>query len=483
VTRPNIVWILTDEWRHDAAGYAGNPVISTPNLDALAARGTAFRNAHCESPVCQPSRASLLTCRFPTQHEKRQNGTAANDREGWPIGDFPRPEDDNILHRLRAAGYRTAAVGKMHFDWGPYDAAHAAGPDLSAFGFDESAEEYDKHVLAHDAIDTPYTRYLAERGLLASWRVHAHEQTEILFGRDPAGRPALAEELAPADTLDAFIGRQASAAIPGLAAQSDPFFLWVGFVGPHPPFDGPRELSDAYDIERIPMGPLGFDGYPDNRYGELLRFCVQYLNSDQYTEADYRLMAKHYYGAITLIDAQIAGIVAALEEAGVVEDTWLFFSSDHGELLGDHGLITKAVFYDSSVRVPIVVTPPPGAHCDASADAFVQGIDVPATILDLAGADRSGLAGASLLPADEVSGRTAVFSEISAFTMVATAEWKLVVESATLEPQALYDLVRDPDERVDLSRDPAHSETIAGLVDTRLRPYLAGDPASAASGS
>ena len=76
MSRPNIVWILTDEWRHDAAGYAGNPVVSTPNLDALAARGTAFRNAYCESPVCQPSRASLLTCRFPSQHGKRQNGIA-----------------------------------------------------------------------------------------------------------------------------------------------------------------------------------------------------------------------------------------------------------------------------------------------------------------------------------------------------------------------------------------------------------------------
>ena len=370
MSRPNIVWILTDEWRHDAAGYAGNAVVSTPNLDALAARGTAFRNAHCESPVCQPSRASLLTCRFPSQHEKRQNGVAAHDRDGWPIGDFPRPEDDNILHRLRAAGYRTAEVGKMHFDWGPYDAAHTAGPDLSTWGFDESGEEYDKHVLAHDAITTPYTRYLAERGLLEAWREHAREQTEILFGRDPAGRPALAEALAPEDTLDAFIGGSACDEIARLSAGHDPFFLWVGFVGPHPPFDGPHELSDAYDVDEIPMGPLGFDGFPDNRYGELIRFCVEFLRSDQYTEADYRLMAKHYYGAITLIDAQIARITAALAECGVANDTWLFFSSDHGELLGDHGLITKAVFYDSSVRVPVVVVPPPGLRCGAAADAL-----------------------------------------------------------------------------------------------------------------
>src|SRR5690606_15855434 len=128
-------------------------------------------------------------------------------------------------------------------------------------------------------------------------------------------------------------------------------------VGPHPPFDGPEPIAAGYRPQDIPLGPRGFDGYPDNRYGEYLRFCVEFLGSAHYTEADYRLMGKYYYAGITLIDRQIGHILDAVERAGIADNTWIFFSSDHGELLGDHGMITKAVFYDASVRVPALVIP------------------------------------------------------------------------------------------------------------------------------
>ena len=468
--RPNVVWIFPDEWRHDALGYAGNPVVQTPALDSLAARGLPFRNVYCESPVCQPARASLLTCRFPSQHGKRQNGLGRD--PGDESGVFPAPESDNILHRLRAAGYRTAEVGKMHFDWAPYQfpAEHGAdgGVSLARFGFDEVAEEYDKHVLMADGVETPYVDYLRSRGLLEQWRDHERTQTEIMFGRDPAGRAALADALSPEDTLDAFIGREACSAIERLAGGADPFFLWVGFVGPHPPFDGPRELSDRYDPEQIPLGPVEPQAFPPNRYGDFIRWCITFLNSAHYGEADFREMGKHYYGAITLIDEQVARIVETLERAGIAEDTWIVFSSDHGELLGDHGLVTKANFYEASVRVPALLVPPRGrARPAAALDALAQGIDVPATILELAGADRSGLAGRSLLgdPA-----RTAVLSEIGAFSMALAGGLKLVVETASLEPQMLHDLRSDPDERVDLLGDPTYGQPVAELLDLFPQP-------------
>jgi arylsulfatase A-like enzyme len=471
-SRPNLIWLFPDEWRHDATGYAGNPVIHTPALDELAGRGVVFSNTTCESPLCQPSRASLLTCRFPHHHGKTHNDwdpSADADSEGglsaagrpvemlhrvMPHAPFPAPLGDSILHRFRTAGYRTAEVGKMHFD-----------PDtpLTAYGFDDVAEEHDKHLLMEPAAETGYTRYLAERGLLNTWRQHEREQTKIMMGMDPLGRAALPEALAPEDTLDAYIGRTACERIHDYAQDGQPFFLWVGFVGPHAPYDGMAPYADRYDPDTIPMGPLGFDGFTDNVWGEYSAYIAEFMNSAHYTEADYRLMAKHYYARISLIDEQIARIVAAVDQADISDNTWFVFSSDHGELLGDHGLITKAVFYETSVRVPGLLVPPRGGSPAAvRVDDVIQGIDLPATMLELAGADTSGLDGVPLTHGGtlDVPNRQAAFSEIGAFTMVATDEAKLVVSNATLEPQACYDLRADPHERHDLVAAGGHDALI-----------------------
>jgi arylsulfatase len=476
VTRPpNIVWIFPDEWRHDALGYRGNSVIRTPHLDALAARGRTLPEVVCESPVCQPSRASLLTCRTPRRHGLTQNNrhpvpdaeVEARLSRLMPAGEFPGPDADNILHRLQAAGYLTSEVGKMHF----INRLHSDA-ELRAYGFDEVSEEYDKVVLRLPVVETPYTRHLDELGLLAAWREHEDEQTEILMGRDPSGRRALPDAVPAEHTLDAHIGGRVVERIERYAQDDRPFFLWAGFVGPHVPFDGPPPYADLYDPATLPMGPLGFDGYTDNVWGAYLRYVVDLLNCAQYTEADYRLMAKHYYASISLIDDQIGRIVAAVDAAGIADNTWFVFSSDHGEMLGDHGLVTKGVFYDASVRVPGLVVPPRGAAPVAVATRC-QGIDLPATMLALAGADTDGLDGRSVLGAVGSAGREALVSEVGAFTMVATADYKLIAETATAEPQALYHLASDADERQDVLGDLAHRSGLDTLHDRHLLPYLA----------
>lgn len=457
-TRPNIVWIFPDEWRHDAAGYAGNEVVRTPCLDALAARGTAFSRAYCESPVCQPSRASLLTCRFPRDHGVTQNGGPRDDRL-VPTAAFPAPDADNFLHRLRAAGYFTSEVGKLHF--------LVSGDGVEAYGFDETSEELDKIVLMRDGVETEYTRHLEGLGELERWRAHQREQHEALFGRHPAGLRAMPEELEPEHALDAQIGARVCERIERYAGREEPFFLWAGFVGPHVPFDGPSRYAEAYDPGEIPLGPLGLEAPPANLWGDYLELVAELLGCASCTEADFRTMARHYYAAISLIDEQIGRIADAVERAGIADRTWIVFSSDHGELLGDHGLITKGVFYDASVRVPALVVPPRSAR--RKVDSLVQGIDVVWTILELAGADRSGLSGRSLLDGEA---RDAVFSQVGAFTMAATGRWKLVVETATREPQALYDLSSDPEERRDVL--DAQRSVAGRLVATLVDPYLAG---------
>ncbi|MFA5788079.1 MAG: sulfatase-like hydrolase/transferase, partial [Actinomycetota bacterium] len=362
---PNIVWVFPDEWRHDAFGFAGNPVIRTPHIDSLARRGAVFRSAHCESPVCAPSRASLLTGRYCSGHGLRDNMHRPSG------GTFPGPEVPTFLRALQGVGYRTAEFGKMHFFTRPH-----TEDDLKAYGFDEVSEEYDKWWL--HLVDTPYTRYLKGRGLHEGWSKDLMESFMTFLGGAP-GPFASPENLDPADTLDMFIGRQAAEWI-RVYDREQPFFLWVAFVGPHMPYDGPRPHSDAYDPSAIPLGPLGFDEFPDNRWGAWMKETMYLLNCGRLTENDYRLAGKHYYGAASMIDEAVGGILRALADAGIEDETWIFVSSDHGEMLGDHGFVGKHLFYRSAVLVPQIVVPPAGHRAGITSRALTQGFDVPATM-------------------------------------------------------------------------------------------------------
>lgn len=454
---PNLIYVMPDEWRADAFGFAGNPVIRTPHLDALASRGAVFRQGHCESPVCMPSRASLATGLYPSEHGLDDNAHLSG-------GAFPPPERTTFMHRLQRAGYRTAAVGKMHFFSRPH------GPDeLRRYGFDDVVEEFDKLELIRR--DSGYTDYLADRGLLDAWREEVRESMLMLMGRLP-GPMARPERLDPGDTLDAYIGRQACDYI-GRAADGGPFMLWVGFVGPHMPYDGPTPYSDLYDAEAIPLGPVGFDDFPRNEWGEYLEATMRHLNCARATEADYRAIGKHYYGSATLIDEQVGAIAAAVQAAGIGDDTWLFFGSDHGELLGDHGFVSKRVFYRSAVEVPQLVVPP-ALPAAVEIAAPTQNFDLVATMLDLAGADASGYGGRTLRPALDGGGggRDAVLSQIAGFTMVADGRFKLVVHNATRRPQVLYDLDADPDERDDVLGRPELGPVVEDLVGSYVAPLL-----------
>jgi choline-sulfatase len=470
--RPNIIFVMPDELRHDALAYAGNPVIETPNLDALAARGVTLRGAHCESPVCQPSRVSILSGLFPRDH-----GCFDNDhlRHDFVKGVAPGPEVGTFAQRLQAAGYYTAVVGKVHMR-NPHPRPDLVAEDgiVKAYGFDHVVEELDKGTLI--SFRSHYTDHLRERGLFDAWADLFRQPIPI----GPDGRPLLSvyapEQLAPEDTLDGFIGQHAARFVREYEREQ-PFFLWVTFVGPHPPFDAPAAFSDRYEPERIPRGPLGFDALPENRWGEYLRFTRPGL---EVPDERVGIAGKYYYGNISLIDAQIGNIVDALAATGRDRDTWIVFASDHGELLGDHGRFYKSVFFESSVRVPGLVVPPagPSAFGPRVIDGLTQNLDLTATILDLAGCAWLRDSGQSLLPAFDGAdvSRVAVFSEIAGFLMVATEQHKLVVDEGSRQPQSLHDLDVDPDERTNVLGDRAHRAVVENLMDEHALPFLARAP-------
>lgn len=491
VKQPNIVFITADQWRHDAFGFAGNPVVQTPHADALAARGIRFRNAHCDSPVCQSSRASLVTGQPVHRH-----GLWDNSITRWSgRKHFPQPYAfETFPRRLQQAGYYTACIGKLHFtplpgprspDWPEMDARtrqlvfqaikdfdrtqHVRGRMawLAEYGFDHLIEEVDKQQMLK-GVQTGYTDYLDQRGFLEQW-----------LGRTfSSGQQALVEpEILDAnDTLDAFIGRRAQDFISSYAADR-PFFLWLNPVGPHPPFDPPAEDARRYDPGAMTLSGDESLPIPANRYGEFVGSTTGRVIRD-WDDEHKRLLVARYYAKCTEVDRSIGKLISALETQGLLENTWIVLGSDHGEMLGDHGLMGKSTFYRSAVKVPALVVPPRGQARTAGEDEYgpVRNLDLTATILELAGANLRGHAGTSLLPRvlGEKAGYEATFSEIAGFCMVTTSQWKLVVDGRTGEPQQLFDLETDPEERNDLCGRPGTITTVKQLIKQHLEPFYNG---------
>ena len=355
---PNIVWLFTDQHRADVIGAAGHPVVQTPNLDELAAEGTSFDGAYCMGPLCMPSRTSLLTGRYVRDHGVVNNRTDLN-------GPLP-----TIVQSIRDAGYHTAAIGKMHLY--PHRGTVAEGLDIMrGYGFEHVNEIGGK--LASSKVRSGYTDYLAGLGLLDPYRDFVRRRAPQLGLRpdQPAGRkPTWAVHPTPLPTtsyIDNWVGDQAVDWI-GAVDSERPFFLWVGFPGPHDPWDAPAEYVERYrdaeitlDSTRRPEVP------PDGPLKKFLDTFLAYSTSQTLTDERAIEVRRHYFANVTLIDAAIGRIVDALKARGLDEDTWIVYSTDHGEMLGTHGLLNKMVFYEPSVRVPLIIRPPGGGQGQASA--------------------------------------------------------------------------------------------------------------------
>src|SRR5580693_9361748 len=238
---PNIVLVMSDQHRADMMGCAGDPVVKTPNMDRLAAEGINFTRAYCQGPLCMPARASLLTERYVRDHGVFENGSRVPD--AMPT----------FVQGLRATGYHTCEIGKMHLyphRWPQHRNISAMREVLVAYGFDEPIETVGK--LASRPFDTVYSDYLREKGLL--------EQYRAFIGRSGHagsinGVPAWKSEPCPLpleDYADMWHGARAAQWIDGYS-RSQPFFLWIGFPGPHDPWDAPLEALEPYRQAEIPL--------------------------------------------------------------------------------------------------------------------------------------------------------------------------------------------------------------------------------------
>lgn len=462
INKPNIVFIFTDQQRADTMGYAGDLVAITPHLDRLAAESTVFSRCCTSSPVCMTARASLMS-----GYQVHQHGV-------WAFANPELRHGQSHVRNIRDAGYRTGVVGKTHL-WMHGD-SHASShlEEMHDWGFVDARET----TGPSESINTEsiYTDHLAEKGLLDAHRayldMYLNDQRPMPWELPPTKLPA-------EDHLDMFIAGLAEDWLAD-CPDDEPFYLQVNFGGPHDPWDSPPEYRRMYNADEMPLSITAQPTGPRSPHVDLLLEHAP-AKLDQMSEAENRVMKTYYYAKLTLIDDCIGRVVSALEQRGQLDNTWIVFSADHGEMLGDHGLLAKKVFYDAAVNVPCFFRPP-GGMVHTTTEALTCHLDIPATLVDIAAAAAlENTDGRSLLPAlksgDEISiHQTAVLSELglppSAFTMVRNDRYKLSVDTLTRKPIDLYDLSEDPDELHNRIEDPAYQSVSDELIETVLAPML-----------
>jgi arylsulfatase A-like enzyme len=388
---------------------------------------------------------------------------------------FGRDLDSNrptFMQHLQQAGYRTANVGKTHYyseglvepdkddgDMSQFD------EQVKAFGFDHNVEEFDRYVHAMDGVTTPYTEYLKREGVFAPYR----EQIKSMWRLTEQHWDGVTSPISKEQDLTSFLTREAQQWIATQQA-GEPFFLQLSYVQPHVPLMGDPEWAAFYADAPITRGAEFVQQSHPEIWQNYLTWCDHHANGKLLTDEYVLAGARQYYAMISLVDESIGKILAQLEEQNMLDNTMIVYSSDHGEMLGDHGLMAKFSFYSSSVQIPLIVRPPGGCSGKVS-DALVELVDVGPTLLEAAGAE--GLAnsqGRSVLPftvdatAASAVGREYLFSEIMqqtrskegpTFRALRDARYRMTLETTTQTPCEFYDLQEDPHESHNLLCDSA----------------------------
>ena len=442
--RPDVLILMTDQFNPRCAGYAGDPVIHTPNIDSLAVEGVSFDCAYTVCPVCMPARGSFISGLYPHNHGFWTNFLGM---------EFPR-EEGAMFRDIRDAGYCTAHVGKSHWfnpEWGADFDDHA--DYYRAVGFEHFVDIPGVYMTPfHKSV---YSKHLQAIGL---WDAYVEDLSSRFAHGHYLVKPS---PLPPDEHNDSLVGRKAIEFIEH-AATDRPFCLHASFPGPHTPMDAPGEYATMHDPADVPEPP----NVPD---------VVTCGKEEPYTRDDMRRMRANYYGKITLIDHWIGRIVDALKARGTWDNTLVVFTADHGEHMGAFGRLGKGRFNDESARIPLVVRWPGRIAPGQRTQALAELIDVYATMVDAAGGRvSSGRFGASLLPvatghADSV--HDAVFSEIASKPryMVRTDRYKWSLEAGR---EHLFDMANDPFELTDLGQSKAHADLRRSMQE-RLGAFLA----------
>ena len=430
----NILFLMTDQQRWDAMGSSGGWV-NTPNLDRIAAQGTRFSSCVTTSPICVPARVTLATGQYP------------HNNSVWNHMPYTVPAESNSwMREIRNLGYRTSLFGKTHLH--PHGGTDLREKEdlLHAYGLDDVDE-----IGGPRASTTGMSHMVAiwqEKGLLQSYQDDFKERA--------ATKPYLVRpSVLPFELYyDTYVGQQAKSYLSSYD-RDEPWFCWVSWGGPHQPWDTPEPYASMYDPASMPPAASHEPGAP-RPLGQVDRMMAN--NSPAFEEGEVGALRADYAGSVSLIDDQIGEILDVIEARGELDSTIIAFTSDHGEMNGDHGLIAKSNFYDGAVRVPMIVRTPSADNSDIVNNSPVELVDLGPTLVELAGGELGYQQfGKSLMGAlDGSQHREDALSEIGGEFMLMTDEWKIGINRQG-ETYMLFNRKDDPNEESNL----------AGLIEYR----------------
>ena len=461
--QPNIILIMTDQQRGDCLGIEGHPVLQTTNIDRLAHTGTRFRRGYAESPSCLPARRSLMTGTAP----------AANGMVGFENGVEWNPTH-TLAGELTKAGYQTQLVGKLHL-W----------PPRKRFGFN--------HMLLADS--TKAGLPLTGNNDYVDWvrEVHGRRETDpaMAHGVSPNGWVGRPNHLPEEQTHTFWCIDQAMQFLER-RDPSTPFFLNISFIDPHPPFTPPQLYYDRYERRDLPPPVVGDWALPFDGPQKGLSPDAFDIHLD---ERDMHCARAAYYGMINFIDDQIGRLLRYIGKQ--FTESFVVYASDHGEMLGDHGLMSKLGFHDQSFHIPMIVRAPmlgDSGLMNRLVEGFTENVDVMPTVLDLVGLEvPRQCQGRSLRPFLDGSVPAGTLPEgwrTSTHWEFDFRAWAGLGDQVDLPghrcnlavhrdhrgkyvhfagwPAMFFDLEVDPDERQPLADHPAMGEYAAALLDWRM---------------
>jgi arylsulfatase len=473
---PNVLLVMTDQQRYDCLAANGNGIIKTPNLDRLAAQSASFSRTFVQAPVCVPSRVSYFTSRYPHSHKNRVNYTPCDRSEVF------------LQKRFQEAGYQTGSVGKLHYY--PPTRAHAR-----TTGFDHV--ELDDGVAATE----PYSDYVR-------WRKENDPQPAVPANatvKNPGpGENPYRGVIEAQYTQTGWVGLKTREMIRRFAESSRPFFLFSSFFKPHSPFTVPEPWASMYNGAEIPL--------PEPETLESIRklplplqkLILRGKPAYGLDRAQLQWMYRSYYAAISHIDHEVGLMLDELQRSGLDQNTIVVFCSDHGAQLLEHGLTDKNVFFEGSIRVPMMVRYP-RVVAPARYEEMIEAIDLMPSLLELCRIrEPYNVQGRSFAPLiagrrDAYRPRTHVFSENVIPEVITTGSLNMYYEpgegiAGIRHPDAkmvrtdrwklthypghggeLYDLANDPREARNLYGDPTHRATVNELKGVLLDWMITAD--------